>query len=359
MGGRSTGPAILATTPGQTRKKGADSAAEREKLMSLEPRQRLDFYRDLLLSRSIDDALVELYWEGKRPIFSFAAGPLPGELHSSRGQEPVGVGVCAALTADDFITTGHRPHHVAIARGVEPRRMVAEIMGKATGLSGGVGGHMHLYDAALQFSSSGIIAEGIGPVAGMAMARKMQGRPGVGVAFIGDAAVNQGAFHEVMNLVGLYRIPFVCVIEDNKWGVTTAKADSTAIERNSDRAASYGLVGEFVPGNDVEAIYAAASRAVERARIENRGTLLEVETVRLDGHFIGDPAGYITGDCKAYQIDPIPGYRQRLVDEGVLDEATDARILEEIAEITREAIQFGIDSPYPEVSAAFDHVFAD
>ncbi len=326
--------------------------------MQLQGKQRLGFYRDILLCRSIDDALVEIYWEGKRPIFSFAAGPLPGELHSSRGQEPVGVGVCRALGSDDMITTGHRPHHVALARGVDPKRMVAEILGKSTGLSGGVGGHMHLYDPSVNFSSSGIIAEGIGPVAGMAMARQMQGLPGIGVAFIGDAAVNQGAFHEVLNLVSLYKIPFICVVEDNKWGVTTSKAESTVIERNSDRAANYGMVGECVTGNDVEVIHEAALRAVARARAESKATLLEIETVRLDGHFIGDPAGYITGERKAYQVDPIPAYRRKLIDAGVLDDAIDRRIAAEVKAVTDEAIRFGLESPYPETVAAFRNVFA-
>jgi TPP-dependent pyruvate/acetoin dehydrogenase alpha subunit len=326
--------------------------------MALDAATRIGFYRGMLLSRAIDDALVEQYWVGKSPIFSFASGPLPGELHSSRGQEPVGVGVCAALSADDFITTGHRPHHVAIARGVDVKRMVAEIMGKATGLSGGVGGHMHLYDADVNFSSSGIIAEGMGPVAGMALARKMQGKPGIGVTFIGNAAVQQGAFHEVLNLVSLYEIPYICVIEDNKWGVTTNRAEATVIDHDVIRAESYGMVGELVSGNDVEAIYAATQRAVKRAREDNKATLLEIETVRLDGHFIGDPAAYITGARKDYQVDAIPVYRARLLAEGVLDEATDAQIVADVAAETEAAIRFGLDSPYPETDAAFAHVFA-
>jgi acetoin:2,6-dichlorophenolindophenol oxidoreductase subunit alpha len=327
-------------------------------MMALDAETRIGFYRGLLFSRAIDDALVEQYWVGKSPIFSFASGPLPGELHSSRGQEPVGVGVCSALSPDDFITTGHRPHHVAIARGVDAKRMVAEIMGKATGLSGGVGGHMHLYDPAAHFSSSGIIAEGMGPVAGMALARKMQGLPGIGVTFIGNAAVQQGAFHEVLNMVSLYKIPYICVIEDNKWGVTTNRSEATVLEHDVIRAESYGMVGELVPGNDVEAIHEATLRAVKRAREENKATLLEVETVRLDGHFIGDPAGYIKGERKGYQVDPIPLYRDKLIAEGVLDEATDAKIVAEVQAETAEAIQFGLDSPYPETDAAFAHVFA-
>jgi pyruvate dehydrogenase E1 component alpha subunit len=255
---------------------------------------------------------MEQYWIGKRPVFAFGAGPLPGELHTSHGQEPVGAGVCATLGEEDMITTGHRPHHIAVARGVDIKEMAAELFGKAAGLSGGRGGHMHLYDKRVNFSSSGIIAEGLGPAAGMAFARKMQNKSGVALSFLGDGAVNQGAFHEVMNIVGLQKLPFICVIEDNKWAVTTHKSMSTAIERNSDRASSYAMAGEFVQGNDPDLIYAATQRALSRARSGEGGTILEIETVRLKGHFTGDQSGYITGDNQQYQIDPIPVYRARL-----------------------------------------------
>jgi pyruvate dehydrogenase E1 component alpha subunit len=315
-------------------------------------------YEVMVRSRTLDDRLSEQYWVGKTPIFAFANGPLPGELHTSHGQEPVAAGICAVLTADDMITTGHRPHHVAVARGVDLKQMAAELFGKKTGLSGGRGGHMHIYDKRVNFSSSGIIGEGLGPAAGMALARRMQGRPGVALTFIGDGAAQQGAFHEVMNLVGLHKLPFICVIEDNKWGVTTHKSASTAIERNSDRAAGYAMAGEFVEGNDADLIYAAAERAVDRARSGGGGTILEVETARLSGHFMGDPAGYITGERKAYQADPIPGYRARLIAEGVLTEAEAVALETRVKAEVDEAIKFGLDSAYPAPEAAMEGVFA-
>ena len=306
----------------------------------------------------MDDRLTEQYWIGKRPIFAFGAGPLPGELHTSHGQEPVGAGVCAALNEDDMITTGHRPHHIAVARNVDLKQMAAELFGKKAGLSGGRGGHMHLYDKRVNFSSSGIIAEGLGPAAGMALARKMQKAPGVALSFLGDGAVNQGAFHEVMNIVGLQKLPFICVIEDNKWAVTTHKSMSTAIERNSDRAPSYGMAGEFVQGNDPDLIFAAAQRALERARSGEGGTILEIETVRLSGHFMGDPAGYITGKDMEYQIDPIPEYRARLIGDGVISEQRALEIEAQVRSEVDEAIRFALEADYPGIVDALNCTFA-
>ena len=162
--------------------------------MPLTPGLRTEMYRQMVRSRAFDDAMIALYWVGKSPIFAFANGPLPGELHCSNGAEPVGAGVCAALEADDMITADHRPHHVAIARGVDVVAMTAELLGKKTGLSQGKGGHMHIYDAKVNFASSRIIAEGMGPAAGMALARRLQKRPGVALTFLGEGAANQGRF---------------------------------------------------------------------------------------------------------------------------------------------------------------------
>ena len=156
--------------------------------MSLPANVRRLMYETMVRSRLLDDRFMEQYWIGKRPVFAFGAGPLPGELHTSHGQEPVGAGVCATLGEEDMITTGHRPHHIAVSRGVDIKEMAAELFGKAAGLSGGRGGHMHLYDKRVNFSSSGIIAEGLGPAAGMAFARKMQNKSGVCLLYTSDAA---------------------------------------------------------------------------------------------------------------------------------------------------------------------------
>ena len=214
------------------------------------PEQRLWMYEAMYRSRRLDEAVLAVYMEGKTPVFHMGKGPLPGEMHQSFGQEPCAAGVCVHLGADDAVGAGHRPHHVAIARGVNLKRMAAELFGKKTGLSGGRGGHMHLYDATVNFFCSGIIAEGMGPGAGMALARKMMKKPGIAVAFVGDGAANQGAFHEVMNMVGLWKLPFICVIEDNKYGVSVSKRDSTAVAHNSDRASAYAVAGEYVTLGD-------------------------------------------------------------------------------------------------------------
>lgn len=324
--------------------------------MPLTPELRRGFYETMCLSRAFDDAMIALYWEGKLPIFQFGAGPLPGELHCSNGAEPVGAGVCAALGPDDMITADHRPHHVAVARGVDLMRMAAELLGKKPGLSQGKGGHMHIYDPAVNFASSGIIAEGMAVAAGMALARRLQKRAGVAVAFIGEGAANQGAFHEVLNMVGLWKLPVITVVQDNEWGVSTAKSESTAIERNSDRASAYGLAGEFVGTNDPDDIYEAAARAVARARAGEGGTILELKTARLQGHFMGDQQAYIPEQMK--QTDPLPVYREKLIREGVLTaEAADAIEAQARARMA-EAMQFAKDAPYPHPSEALDHVFA-
>jgi len=315
-------------------------------------------YERMLESRYFDDAIFAAYFEGKTPVFNMARGPVPGEMHQSFGQEPCAVGVLAHLGKDDVVGAAHRPHHVAIARGVDLKRMAAELFGKRSGLSGGRGGHMHLYDKSVNFFCSGIIGEGLGPAAGMALARKVQNLPGIAVAYIGEAAANQGAFHEVMNMASLWKLPFVCVIEDNKYGVSVPKRLSTAVVRNPNRGIAYGCFGEYVDGNDPDKIFAAASRAVGHARSGEGPTILELETERLHGHFIGDPAAYRSEAERGAQLDPIPGYRKRLIEAGVFDEAaaaaSEARIKQRIA----EAVQFARDSDYPQPAEALDKLYA-
>jgi len=240
---------------------------------------------------------------------------------------------------------------------VNLKRMAAELFGKKTGLSGGRGGHMHLYDNGVNFFCSGIIAEGMGPGAGIALARKMQKKPGIAVAYNGDGAVNQGAFHEVMNMAALWKLPFVCVIEDNKYAVSVTTEESTVVPAWQ-RAAAYNCPGEYVKGNDPDLIFEAAARAIQHARDGKGPAILEIETERLHGHFIGDSAGYRSKEEVAGQKDPIPLYRKRLLDEKVLPgadlESLEAKVKQEVD----EAIQFGRDSEYPAPNEALERVFA-
>ncbi|MDB6176334.1 thiamine pyrophosphate-dependent dehydrogenase E1 component subunit alpha [Paracoccus sp. Z330] len=317
-------------------------------------------YRNMVTSRSFEEAIAKIYFEGKTPVFNMANGPIPGEMHLSDGQEPVAVGVCAHLNRTDVVTATHRPHHQAIAKGVDLDRMAAEIFGKSTGLSGGRGGHMHIFDPEVNFACSGIIGQGLGPAVGAALSRQMQDKPGVAVAFIGEGAVNQGAFHEAMNLAAVWKLPFICVIEDNSWGISVPKQSSTAIANNAERAAAYGIPGMRVEGNDPYAIYDAAGEAIARARAGEGPSLLEIETYRLAGHFMGDAEGYRPkGEKDALQeADPIPRMRTRLLTDGVASESELAAIESESLARVEAAIRFARDSEDPAPEDALTCVFA-
>lgn len=317
-------------------------------------------YESMVKSRYYEDTMAEVYMEGKTPQFDIGAGTVPGEMHLSAGQEPCAAPVCVHLTSEDTVTATHRPHHVAIAKGVDLRRMTAEIFGKATGLAGGRGGHMHLLDPAVNFACSGIIAEGAGPAVGAALASKMRGKNHVAVSYLGDGAANQGAFHEAMNLAALWKLPVIFVIEDNAYGISVTKSASTAIPHNSDRAAAYGMPGVHISDNDTMAVYEAAGEAVARARAGDGPTLIEIETYRYYGHFQGDAEGYRPkGEVESLKAkDPIPLFRDQLINDGYMT-AEEAAILEAKAkQEVDEAYVFARESEYPKPEDALQQVFA-
>ena len=316
-------------------------------------------YQMMVTSRIYEQHTEQAYMEGKQPVFNMAEGPVPGEMHLSNGQEPCAVGVCVHLSAQDVVTATHRPHHIAIAKGVDLPAMTAEIFGKASGLSGGRGGHMHLFDTRVNFVCSGIIAQGMGPAVGAALTFKMRRQPSVAVAFIGEGAANQGAFHEAMNLAAVWKLPFVCVIEDNNWGISVAKQASTAVPRNDIRAQSYGIPGHHVADNDVYRIYQVAGEAIARARAGEGPSLIEIETLRLAGHFMGDAEAYRPDGEKAALLerDPIAAMRKHLLQQQLVDEAA----LDELERLARERVEqafaFARAADYPQPQQALDCVF--
>ena len=322
--------------------------------------QKLWMYENMLVSRFLEETIEQIYLEGKKPVFNMANGPIPGEMHLSNGQEPCAVGVCAHLTAEDVVTGTHRPHHIAVAKGVDLRKMVAEIFGKKTGFSGGRGGHMHLFDPKVNFACSGIIAQGMGPALGAALSRKMQKKSGVAIAFIGEGAANQGAFHETLNLAAIWKVPFITIIEDNAWGISVSKAASTAVADNSTRAASYGMPGYLVRGNDPIEIFKVAGEAIGRARRGEGPSLIEIETSRLAGHFMGDGEAYRPkGELDGLRArDPIPALKARMMKEDGLTEADDTAIVARARHKVDDAIEFARSSPYPKPEEAMEHVFA-
>jgi len=328
--------------------------------MSALSKQLQTVYGNMVKSRYFEDTMAQVYMEGKTPQFDIGAGTVPGEMHLSAGQEPCAAAVCIHLKSSDAVTATHRPHHVAIAKGVDLNRMTAEIFGKATGLAGGRGGHMHLLDPVANFACSGIIAEGAGPAVGAALASKLQGKNDVAVSYLGDGAANQGAFHESLNLAALWKLPVVFIIEDNAYGISVPKKASTAIKYNSDRAAAYGMPGVHIADNDTMEVFKAAGDAVKRARAGEGPTLIEIETYRYYGHFQGDAEAYRPKDevANLKKKDPIPRFRDQLIAEGHMTQkeadAIDAKVKAEVD----AAYVFARESEYPEPEEALQKAFA-
>nr|WP_144798510.1 thiamine pyrophosphate-dependent dehydrogenase E1 component subunit alpha [Halorubrum depositum] len=317
-------------------------------------------YADMVTARYYEERLQEEYLEGKQPAFDISAGPIPGELHLAAGQEAAAAGVCHHLRPDDTVTAPHRPHHVAIAKGVDLKRMTAEIFGRKTGLGKGKGGHMHLFDPDVNFACSGIIAEGCPPAAGAALAAKKRNEDAVAVAFLGEGAIDQGAFLESLNFASVHDLPVVFVVEDNDWAISMPKERVTDVEDGSDRAAGFDMPGVRVDRDDALAVYEAAGEAVGRARDRNGPTLLEVQVHRRMGHFMGDPQAYRSDEDEeaALARDSIDRLESELRDHGVDDDGL-AGIREDAEARVEEAIAWAKEQPQPAPEDAHDDVFVN
>ncbi len=326
---------------------------------SLTDQGRRDLLNTMVLIRTYEEAIRREYYADKMPAFDIGAGLVPGEMHLSAGQEPVAAGVCAHLTSDDALTATHRPHHLAIAHGVALRPMTAEIFGREAGLGRGRGGHMHLFDPATHFSCSGIIAEGLPPALGQAFAFQRRGSDRIAVAVTGEGAANQGAFHESLNLASRWKLPVVFVVEDNDWAISVPRAQSTSVVSNATRAAAYGMPGVRVEDNSVEAVYEAAGEAVARARAGDGPTLIEVHTLRLWGHFEGDAEGYRPELESVPDHDPIPSYRDRLVEASLLTDDQFQQMQTSATKQVDDAIDFAKNSPAPDPLDHLSYVFSE
>lgn len=330
--------------------------------------QLLWMYEKMVEIREYEETMAKVYMEGKLPpkiqkglAFDIGGGPVPGEMHLAAGQEPVAVGVCAHLRKEDTVVGAHRPHHFAIAKNVPLKAMTAEMFGKVTGLGRGKGGHMHLFDPEVKFSCSGIVGAGAPQACGAALAAKKLKKDWVAVAFFGEGAANQGAFHEALNLASLWKLPVIFVCEDNKYGISVEKTDSTAIASNADRAAGYGMPGVLVERNNAVDVFKAAGEAVARARRGEGPTLIEVKTDRYFGHFQGDPETYRPkGEvARLRENDPIGVLGREMRERGLLDDELDKALRNRISAQVQAAYEFGRTSPYPRAEEALMHVFVE
>jgi TPP-dependent pyruvate/acetoin dehydrogenase alpha subunit len=293
----------------------------------------------------------------------FRSGRMPGFIHLYIGEEAVAAGVCGALEPGDYVASTHRGHGHALAKGISARAVMAELMGAVGGCSGGRGGTMHLYDPSVGFlGSNGVVPPGILIGAGAALSARVRGSSQVSVAFFGDGAVNNGAFHEGLNLAATWNLPVIFVCENNLYATEMPFEQATKNTNVASRAAAYCIPGIQVDGNDVLEVHAKTGDAVKRARRGEGPTLIECLTYRWYGHHEGDPGtAYRTKEQIAHwkSSDPIDRLRDQAVRESWASTEEFKTIDREVDKTIQDCAQYALASPQPGVSTALDHVFSN
>jgi len=287
----------------------------------------------------------------QRAIEQYRLGNIRGYLHPYLGEEGIATGSIAALNPDDYIVSTHRGHGHAIAKGHDPRRMMAELFGKETGYCRGRGGSMHVASRSVRnLGANGIVAGGLGIADGAALSIKQRGGSEVVVAFCSDGSSANGMWHESLNLAAIWDLPVIFVLENNQYAVSTPIRDSARIEHLSDRAAGYGMPGVTVDGNDAVLVHDAMQEPLRRARSGEGPSLIECMTFRHGGHHVNDPGTYLPADQLAYwkAHDPLIVLRERLAAAGVADAAI-TEVDERIEAVMDEAVEFATSSPNPSV----------
>ncbi len=289
----------------------------------------------------------------------FEENVLRGSVHLCVGEEAVPATVCELLNPDDYIASTHRGHGHCLAKGADPGKALAELMGKEDGYCKGRGGSMHIADVdAGNLGANAIVAGGVPIAVGAALASKMQNNGKVAISFFGDGATNEGVFHESLNLAAVWKLPVVFVCENNGYGISVPQWQSTAVKDISVRAKAYDIPGVTVDGNDVEAIAKAAKKAIDRARKGEGPTLIECKTYRIYGHWTGDPTPYRTREEveEWKKKDPIKRLRKVLEADGVKAAELD-KIEQDAADAIAKAAEFALNSPEPDPNTVLDGVF--
>ncbi|MFN2515716.1 MAG: pyruvate dehydrogenase (acetyl-transferring) E1 component subunit alpha [Pyrinomonadaceae bacterium] len=330
----------------------AAKEAQKSRLAGIDRETLISIHRQMLLARRFEEKSAEAYSSGK----------IGGFCHLYIGQEAVAIGAISAIRKDDYVLTSYRDHAHALAKGMSPESVMAELYGKAGGCSRGKGGSMHMFDKEVNFLGGHAIVGGQIPLAtGIAFATKYKETDQVTLCFFGEAAVNQGAFHESLNMAQLWKLPCVYICENNQYGMGTSLKRAMSSHDISQKAAAYDIASEFVDGMDVLAVREATLRAVERGRKEYLPTLLEVRTYRFMGHSMSDPGNYRTrAEIERHQErDPIQLFSASLKEEGVLTDSEFQKIEAEVKEQVEKAVQFAEQSPLPEPEELFTDVYAN
>ncbi len=292
--------------------------------------------------RRFEEKAAELYRNGK----------IGGFCHLYNGQEAVSTGSVGALTPDDYVITAYRDHGLAISKGVEPKAIMAELLGKVTGTTKGKGGSMHIFDREKNFlGGHAIVGSHIPLATGAAFASKYRGEKRVCLCYMGDGATNIGAFHEGLNLAALWKLPVIYIIENNQYSMGTSVERSSAVDDLSKKALAYDMRRGVVNGSDVLEVYKAVKAAVEHARQTYEPTLLDIRTFRYRGHSMSDPTHghYRTKEeVEAYKShDPIDLFAAILKTEGIIDDTYLEKVEKKIKEIVTECVEFAETSPEP------------
>lgn len=324
-----------------------------KKVTDISKEKLLEMHRAMLDIRNFDYKVNRLV---KR-------GVVPGMTHFSIGEEAANVGAIAAIEkGSDMITSNHRGHGQSIALGINLNEMMAEIMGKATGTCKGKGGSMHIADLdGGNLGANGIVGGGMGMAIGAALTQKMKKTGKIVLCCFGDGAVNEGTFHETMNLASIWKLPVIFYSINNMYGISTPISSVINIDYNYRRAASYGIPGHFIEdGNDLMAVYTKFKEIVQYVREGNGPVLVESITYRYLGHSTSDPGKYRTKEevDEWKKKDPIPRFEQYLLDNKLVTKEELAAVEKASEDAVEESVKFALSSPEPTLESAFEDIFA-
>lgn len=311
----------------------------------------IDMYRNMVLIRKFEERSAGFYREGK----------IGGFLHLYIGEEAVGVGAIAALAPQDYIVTHYRDHGHALARGLDSKALMAELLGRTTGVSGGKGGSMHLVDVAKGFwGGYGIVGGHIALATGLALASQYLDENRVTLCIFGDGSTNIGYFHEALNLASLWKLPILFLCENNLYGMGTAVERASAVPSMAEKACAYNIPAVRIDGMDTLKVFDATQRALEHVRSGQGPYFIEAMCYRFPGHSMGDPERYrVKDEVERYkERDPILMFGKELESDGIVDEADLERIDKEVSQQIDEVAAFADESPVPAPESMFDHVYA-
>ena len=309
-------------------------------------------YRKLFLIRAFEEKLEAL----------FAKGKIPGFVHTYIGQEAIAVGVCANLRTDDYVTSTHRGHGHAIAKGIDLNGLMAEVFGKVTGICKGRGGSMHVADFSKGIlGANGIVAAGTVIAAGAGLSIQTRQEDQVVICFFGDGGINKGTVHEAMNFCSVKKLPVVFVCENNQYAQFTSRKVTTSVSALSLRGAAYGIPAVSVDGNDLLKVVEVSKAAIADARAGIGPTLVVADTYRFGGHYVGDQQAYRSKEevAERRRRDPLLLFEDHLVQQGLADKEALESERESILELVDKAVAFAEQSEYPEVRSVTDYVFTD